>query len=112
MPLLYVTSVKRAASRPTPCPRRLHTGGGRTSRSSRGFGGRRARAASATRRSTARRGRGSTRPPPPPRGERERASPRVPVGSLVDPRLPLEPAAVSLRDVVRAGSEDVEDEAA
>src|SRR5215213_4401158 len=34
----------------------------------------------------------------------------VPVGALEDPRLPLEPASVRLRDVVRPGGEDVERE--
>src|SRR5712691_991100 len=43
-------------------------------------------------------------------GERQRPRLRVPVGPLVDPGLPLEPAPVRLGDVVGAGREDVEDE--
>src|SRR5207244_10236868 len=45
-------------------------------------------------------------------GQRERPLLRVPVGALEDSRLPLEPAAVRVRDVVRPGGEDVEDEPA
>src|SRR5262249_15354995 len=44
--------------------------------------------------------------------EDERLRRLVPVGALEDPRLALDPAPVRRRDVVGAGCEDVEDEAA
>ena len=98
--------------RPRPSPRRRPTASGRTSRRPPRPRSPPRRAAPATRGPTSHARLISASLAVAAHAQDQRARLLVPVGALPDARLALEPAAVRLGDVVGAGREDVEDEAA